>query len=362
MSNEDMAGGRRRTGGVSVDAALQAALDEPGDLSKRERLHILAAHRDIDRRNHWELLGLTGDPSAAEIKRAFFEASKQFHPDRHFGKNLGSFGKKLDAVFRRLKEAYDVLSDPQSCDAYRRDHPPPSDRSAPIPPSSAQQRFKARPLSTAKPASTAAPKASVDDDRKARLEARRREIEAERKAKRRVGMGQAVSGKNSSERAKHHFEEGLRLLAQHRVVEAANSLRLAVTFAPDNGEYRMRLEDVEDLAVRARCDEHVHRADVALASGRLPEAAREYRDASDLLPSAASYAMRAAELWARKGDMDVAVSLARRAVAASPNRKEAHQLLAELLEKSGAEVEASAHARTATWLSDDDSGGSRSRT
>jgi hypothetical protein len=32
-------------------------------------------------------------------------ASKELHPDRYFGKNLGSFKTKLAAIFSRMSEA-----------------------------------------------------------------------------------------------------------------------------------------------------------------------------------------------------------------------------------------------------------------
>ena len=50
-------------------------------------------------------LGVAGDADVATVKRAFTAASKELHPDRYFGKDLGSFKEKLAQIFARLTEA-----------------------------------------------------------------------------------------------------------------------------------------------------------------------------------------------------------------------------------------------------------------
>ena len=45
------------------------------------------------------------------MSAAYFEASRVFHPDRYFGKNLGSFRGRLERVFQRLAEAHDTLTE-----------------------------------------------------------------------------------------------------------------------------------------------------------------------------------------------------------------------------------------------------------
>jgi len=56
--------------------------------------------------NCYEILGVAHDASASEIKRAFRQKAKEYHPDT---------AKKSDAettaLFRRLVQAYDILSD-----------------------------------------------------------------------------------------------------------------------------------------------------------------------------------------------------------------------------------------------------------
>ena len=75
--------------------------DAPSELKAR----IVRLHRRIRQLSAWDLLGVGKDADASTVRRAFGAASKELHPDRYFGKNLGSFRAKLGAIFARLSEA-----------------------------------------------------------------------------------------------------------------------------------------------------------------------------------------------------------------------------------------------------------------
>jgi hypothetical protein len=87
-----------------------AELDEAVDIDLPRRRQILDLYYRVEQLTHYELFGV--DPSADKkaIKGAYFEVVNVFHPDRYFGKNVGSFKPKLEKVFSRLTQAYDVLS------------------------------------------------------------------------------------------------------------------------------------------------------------------------------------------------------------------------------------------------------------
>jgi hypothetical protein len=75
--------------------------DAPSELKVR----IVRLHRRLRQLSAWDLLGVGKDADATTVRRAFGAASKELHPDRYFGKNLGSFRAKLGAIFARLSEA-----------------------------------------------------------------------------------------------------------------------------------------------------------------------------------------------------------------------------------------------------------------
>jgi len=58
-----------------------------------------------DKRDYYESLGLNKDASDAEIKKAFRQQAKKFHPDVNPGNS------RAEARFKEINEAYEVLSD-----------------------------------------------------------------------------------------------------------------------------------------------------------------------------------------------------------------------------------------------------------
>lgn len=93
--------------------AERAALAEPGELGPDDRLRILAMARLVEQRDPWALLGLPSGASAKDLKRAYFKLSKEIHPDRYFGKKLGSFAERLTVVFEAVSRAYAKLTSPE---------------------------------------------------------------------------------------------------------------------------------------------------------------------------------------------------------------------------------------------------------
>jgi len=66
-------------------------------------------HRQLRKLLPHELLGVPADADKATLKRAFAAASKELHPDRYYGKDLGPFRTKLAKIFTRVTEAVEEM-------------------------------------------------------------------------------------------------------------------------------------------------------------------------------------------------------------------------------------------------------------
>jgi curved DNA-binding protein CbpA len=87
-----------------------AELMEEADIDSDRKKAILETYYRLDLLNHYELLGVEQTADKRLIKNKYYEVVNVFHPDRYYGKKLGSFKPKLERVFQRLTEAHEVLS------------------------------------------------------------------------------------------------------------------------------------------------------------------------------------------------------------------------------------------------------------
>jgi DnaJ domain/Tetratricopeptide repeat len=97
--------------------AEKAALAEPGDLDPDIRLRILAMARLVEGRDPYALLGVPHGADEKTLKRAYFKLSKDIHPDRYYGRKLGSFDDLLNTVFEAVSRTYARLTSPDKSQA-----------------------------------------------------------------------------------------------------------------------------------------------------------------------------------------------------------------------------------------------------
>jgi curved DNA-binding protein CbpA len=273
---------------VEVPTAPQCApglpaLDPSLELDVEMQQELLAFAARLSRPYH-QILGVSRDADAASIKKAYFALSKKLHPDRYFRRRIGPFAPLVERCFKKLLEAYELLSDPQT-----------------------RAEVQARP----------AVSVSAADADSARLSS----LDARRRLRERVGLlaGAKRAGDERRRKAKGFFEAGMAAFANERWLEAAGSVRLAIAFDPDNEVYRERFSDVQRRAHEERARVLVKQAEGALELRDFAHAASLFEEAVHYRPADPELSIRAAKLaWQGLGELRRAKDLAAHAVELAP--------------------------------------------
>jgi len=85
------------------------------------RKEILEVFETLKARNHFEILGIPRASNEAQVKEAYFKLARRFHPDSHHDPSLTDLRDKIEAIFIRLGEAYEVLRDRNRRSSYESD-------------------------------------------------------------------------------------------------------------------------------------------------------------------------------------------------------------------------------------------------
>jgi hypothetical protein len=77
---------------------------------EQEREEVERLFLEFPSRNHWQVLELPEGASRDDIREAFMQRAKRFHPDRFRRIPAPDFQEKLSYVFRRISEANEILT------------------------------------------------------------------------------------------------------------------------------------------------------------------------------------------------------------------------------------------------------------
>lgn len=319
-----------------VEKELAAADYSSIDLDREALRAILTMEQRI-KANYWQTLGLEGNPTRGQVKKAFFALSKKFHPDRFFGKELGPYKQRLDRVFTGIKKAYDTLSHKKKREAYELKHPAPGSAQ-----SSAKKDVSTGPVTS--------PVEPIDPALEARLEARRRQIMEQRKS---GGFGRR-GPRTAPGKSDGYYQDGLQQLRAGDSIGAEASFRLALAHDPNNVEYKARYAEASRQAGLFRAKKRVADATKKEEIADIAGAAADWASASDLAPQNTRYALRAAECYLDLHDGDRAWTYAERALASAVGRGDVHIVAAAALLMGGRKAEAKPHVQKAQALEPND--------
>jgi curved DNA-binding protein CbpA len=101
--------------GKEVEAEPES--DETIDNVREEVTRKLHFYGSAD---YYEMLGVTRQATMGDIKRAYYQLAKKFHPDRYRQAEYNDLRGKLEALFALTTQAYETLSQPAQRAVYDR--------------------------------------------------------------------------------------------------------------------------------------------------------------------------------------------------------------------------------------------------
>jgi curved DNA-binding protein CbpA len=92
----------------------EASLEIDPEFLKR----VDALSESCETMGYYALLGVHRSSSKSDIKKAYFNVAREFHPDRHFSVQSEDIKSKLNDIFAHATIAYKTLSDPKKRNEY----------------------------------------------------------------------------------------------------------------------------------------------------------------------------------------------------------------------------------------------------
>jgi len=323
-----LVGGSVPSGSKTGDAGAPDGFESGIDLTGEQQRRILEFEASLDRPYH-ALLGVDRDADSRAIKRAYFELTREFHPDRYYGRELGGFAQRIGRIFMKVVEAYELLSDP------------------------ATRAEIERSLSQAAPAAEAT-------------------AEPETGSPQHEPLSPAAQKRAVLDRLRRHFRIPEELLVERRFkakqfhqaamisakkgcwLESGASIRLAIAFDPWNDEYKHSFAQVQAQVHQVRADELLREADASLDARAQHEAMRMYEEALGYRPCDPEINAKAAQLALELGDLDAAREYAETAADLSPQAVSPHRTLGKVLLRMGLRDKAKIALKRALEIDPDD--------
>jgi curved DNA-binding protein CbpA len=344
------------------------------DLSPELQRQVRELFNKLGRLNIFELLGVPPVAEIREIRRAFFAQSKIYHPDRYFGKRLGPFRDMLEEIFKQMNGGYKMLCRQEKLTEYRamvlqqaeeerlarqvevetaeameEDQQAASQLAESLGqarPRSSSGTFRAHRAKALKelvkrhrpdePASPAGSRGEAELAAELEEEGQRRRDEDRKRRPSRVTGALFTRVK----KAQQFYAQAKQQLERGQYLAAAASLKLAVSFNPEEPEYRQAYERASSKARELTAETHFKRGMMEESVGRFDAAAESFVQAAQQEPTKAVYLQKAAEASLWSGHLIKAKDYATRAVQVDPGSVDIRIVAAKVFKAAGLKLNA----------------------
>lgn len=286
-------------------------LDPSLDIDCNVQRRILEFELSLSRPYH-ELLGVPVGADAKVVKRAYFKLSKEFHPDRYFRKQIGSYTRRLERIFKKVLEAHEILSDPELCQVENQ-----------------PEVVVAQAVDAA--VTTVAPVVEPAKAQETPVQAVIKPLSKLDRLRQRMPFKidhAAMAARRA--RALEIFRAAEASLEVGRLHEAEANIRIAITFDPTRSEFKEALGALRIQAAGDRASKLL-----AMPSDRMSDA--ELRDAMQLIEDVLPYRphdpelnLRAAEVCLQLGKHEESVEYAQTLLEGAPEIASLHSLLGRI--------------------------------
>ena len=377
---------RLEQAGLIAYGPQEKPVEEEIELDPGKRALVDALYTKIAHTTNYDLLGVSVDADKKDIKRAYFDLATAVHPDKYFKKRLGPYKAKMEAIFARVTDAHDVLSNPKRRadydqylgivletmrmeaqlqkgieDAKRAAEDSkreaarlaaaleleiaaiPTIPPAPISsPASLVGKSPSGEVRAQVPQSPIAPSASDDSARRAALAARLlggRKISQPNVTAARIEAKRTLSGEQAVAALKQRYEEKQRHMVEARIrgtraqidnakaagdwASAANALRMAISHYPDDPTFKEELALAEKKAMDQLADQYWKQGLYEREQGNWQGAEKSFRRVVEARPlDATAHDEAAIAILKAGGNLHEAADLAKRAVELDPKNAE----------------------------------------
>jgi curved DNA-binding protein CbpA len=344
-------------------------------LTQKEQLLIGKLYQSLQQASLYSLLGIPSDANSNQIRDAYYNLSRVWHPDRFFRRDVGDHGPQIEAIFTAFTRAYQTLSDDSKRAVYDQElqaeragdstqHAPQADvrpaTKAAKPeegsdPSISVESGDSKPrakravrdddeegstiLDTQAASSRRAAKKVKARDAVRKLRASRQAMKARYRKRVIAQMRKEIRG--TTQRAQTHYRNGKQELEEGRPLKAESALYLAVKLNPKNETYRADFEEAKRQSRQIRSEGFISAAGSAEQYGKLQEALYNYRKAVECDCQDARVFHRIGLLIKRiERDDREALASFRAAVLKAPDNPEYRLTLADMYAQQGLSLNA----------------------
>ena len=316
----------------------ESALDEDLEIDLDVQRRILEYEASLGRPYH-ELLGVQLDATPKEVKKAYFKLSKEFHPDRHFRKEIGAFGARLDRIFKKVLEAHEMLSAPEL-------------RQVENPPRGAATETSVPRADAAVVAE--APTVDVTATEEAKPAKPRPLTKLERLQQRMPFKVNQAAIQARRQQADEIFRAAQASQRAGRLQEAEASIRIAINFDPTRGEFKEALGSLKIAAAGARTANLLAKPSESMSNSELFETLRLLEDVLPYRPHDAELNERAGLICLRLEKYAEAREYIETLLIRQPESALAYTMLGKIHKESGDLFEAARAFGTALKFDEDD--------